>query len=187
MVTQECAYLEKDVQRTLEVSKDVLLYERDTPHGRGLVCKLFMDRQSMLRNKRCLLAYHNHRIGKLKDIYWDLGSGGLGGEPPESARKLMSQDEVAFYRDYAKLILDYSDSVGGDNMGLTTQTLQPPKDIFICVRVVKEVGSIVTTDGRTVDLPLGVQTFVERNHVEHLIMQGLLVQVKRPNQGQYGA
>lgn len=101
----------------------------------------------------------------------------------------MSQNEVSFYRDYAKLVLDYADDVQGDDfdLGLTTQTLQPPKELFICVRVVKEVGTIVTADGGSIDLPLGVQTWVERGHVEQLITQGMLIQVKRANQGQYGA
>ena len=183
---QEVTALDADLKKTLNDQGDVLRYERDTSRGRGLVCKLYMDRQAMLRNKRCLLAYHNHRLGKLKDLFWDTS---CGGEPQQHEKSLMSQDEIAFYRDYAKLVLDYADDVQDDGVdfGLTTQTLQPPKEIFICVRVVKPVGKIVTPDGGSLDLPLGVQTWVERSLVEQLITQGMLVQVNRANQGQYGA
>ncbi|KAI9019842.1 hypothetical protein DFJ74DRAFT_674680 [Hyaloraphidium curvatum] len=144
-----------------------------------------MDRLALLRNKRCLLAYHAARLSKLRDVCWDLGSGGVGGDPPPATASLLSQDELDFHSRYAELVLAYSEAVGGDAIGLTTQTLQPPKDVFIAVRVVRDVGTIVTESGGELDLRQGSQAWVMRRDVEHLILQGDLVQVRRPNVGSF--
>ncbi|OBZ77305.1 DNA replication complex GINS protein PSF1 [Grifola frondosa] len=34
---------------------------------------ILLYQTAILRNKRCLLAYHQHRIDRLKDLYWSVG------------------------------------------------------------------------------------------------------------------
>lgn len=50
------------------------------------------------RNKKCLLAYHAHRIDKIKEFVWS------GTEQEHAA--LLSPAEVDFCREYSKLVQD---------------------------------------------------------------------------------
>lgn len=181
-VLRECTKLDDDMSRALK-SKGFTFSEKSSAERQRWASRIAMDWQALHRNKRTLLAYHQHRLGKIKEICWDLGSGGFGGEPPEFAKKLMSQNEIEFSREYSQLVLDYANSVEGDILGLTTQTLKAPKDFWIAVRVVQEAGTIVTESGYELDLRLGMQLWVARNEVEHLIQQGTLVEVPRGNRG----
>ncbi|KZT00346.1 uncharacterized protein LAESUDRAFT_558053 [Laetiporus sulphureus 93-53] len=86
---------------------------------------------AIYRNKRCLLAYHAHRIDRLKDLYWSVGgalplllsipSGASNfatdsehGQAPQSntssapadIRSKLSPHEVDFLRSYNTLILE---------------------------------------------------------------------------------
>ena len=85
---------------------------------------------AILRNKRCLLAYHHHRLEFLKDLYWSVGGAlplllslppaqgdaqaGLGagaggsataGGAPQDIRSKLSPHEVDFLRAYAASLL----------------------------------------------------------------------------------
>ena len=56
------------------------------------------------------------------------------------------------------------------------QDLQPPKDLYIEVRVVVDCGEIMTDTG-SVNLEAGTVHFLRRSDVEHLIRQGMLEQM----------
>ena len=82
---------------------------------------------AILRNKRCLLAYHHHRIEFLKDLYWSVGGalplllslppaqasvdanagaqGGVASSAPQDIRSKLSPHEVDFLRSYAASLL----------------------------------------------------------------------------------
>ena len=55
--------------------------------------------------------------------------------------------------------------------------MQPPKDLYIEVRVLKDCGEIFTENG-PVNLEINSTHFLRRVDVESLIRQGMLVQVK---------
>ncbi|KAI0670103.1 hypothetical protein C8Q78DRAFT_1039245 [Trametes maxima] len=92
---------------------------------------ILLYQTAILRNKRCLLAYHHHRIEFLKDLYWSVG-GALplllslppaaananaaetanagaqaagSGTAPQDVRSKLSPHEVDFLRSYAASLL----------------------------------------------------------------------------------
>lgn len=96
---------------------------------------ILLYQTAILRNKRCLLAYHHHRIEFLKDLYWSVGGAlplllalppaatsnsssggqddgananaqaGAAGSAPQDIRSKLSPHEVDFLRSYAASLL----------------------------------------------------------------------------------
>ena len=52
----------------------------------------------------------------------------------------------------------------------------PPKDIYINVRVLKEMGTIMV-DGRELDLKKNTQQLIRRNDAEQFIKHGIVEEV----------
>jgi GINS complex subunit 1 len=124
-------------------------------------CTLLVDHLCMRRNKRCLLAYHRIRADKLEEIVWngndisdlaaqqqkglngnqevasDLG----GGEGPSSS---LSPEEEEYVRQYGDLLAAYKGQWTDIDL---TGSLEPPRDLFIDVRVIKDAGEIQTEYG----------------------------------------
>ncbi|KAJ3367027.1 DNA replication protein psf1 [Allomyces javanicus] len=123
------------------------------------------------RNKRCLLAYHAARIDKVRGLTWELGGAGL---PPDVARRC-SPAEARFAEKYAELLTSFKGVHGSIDL---TAAPVPPKELYICVRVVKDCGEIFTETGQSLVLKANTQHFVRRTDVERLITQGYLVHVE---------
>eukprot|EP00978_Attheya_sp_CCMP212_P027894 scaffold94627_cov53-Attheya_sp.AAC.4 len=120
------------------------------------------------RNKRCLLAYHNHRADKLRALRWETSAA-----LPTHVRALLSEAEVDFFAEYDRLVSRYSAAMDLDLGANVT----PPEEDFALVRVVHSgLGRIVTEIG-TVALDVGTTHSLPRNDVEHLIRQGALQQL----------
>jgi GINS complex subunit 1 len=127
------------------------------------------------RNKRCLLAYHNHRLLLLKDIVWDMRAEGGGNRgAPADIRSNVSAQENEFYKGYAKLVTDYK-RYYADIVDVTT-TMQPPKTLWIMVRAIKDL-EFVANDGNKIVLMKGRQQMVKRSDVEKFISQGYLIHI----------
>jgi GINS complex subunit 1 len=131
---------------------------------------LMLHDAAIKRNKRCLLAYHVHRLEKLKRLRWDNAAA-----LPPHVKSLLAEAEVDFYTEYDRLVSRFNDNLGG---GLDLNSnFQPPEEDLIEVRVVKSgLGTIVTEYGE-VSLELGTTHFLSRGDVEHLIRQGSLQQI----------
>lgn len=136
------------------------------------------------RNKRCLLAYHNHRIERLKELFWAAGGAlhlilstsantAANGQPSADIRAKLSPHEVDFLRAYSESVLMYSKSLDVD---LFPPIVNPPKDLHVTVRVARECGVIQTEVG-AIDFKKGHRYQVRRSDVEHLIVQGYLEEV----------
>lgn len=107
----------------------------------------------MRRNKRCLLAYHRIRTDKFDRLVWqgvDLVSNDVnheGRQPdaqqPEDENSL-SPEEEEYVRLYGDLISAYKGQWSDIDL---TGSLEPPKDLFIDVRVLKDAGEIQTEYG----------------------------------------
>ena len=120
------------------------------------------------RNKRCMLAYLNHRVEKLRAMRWQFGA-----VLPEEVRLNLCEPEMEFFNKYNKALASYMRSVGTD---LTTDNA-PPKSLYIEVRVRQDHGEIETADGEVVLLKKGTQHHLPRDLCEQLIMQGVLEHV----------
>ena len=132
---------------------------------------IVLHEAAIQRNKRCLLAYHAHRLDKLKSLRWDTSA-----SLPGHIRTLLSEAEVDFYTEYDQLVARYNSSLGAIDLN---SYIQPPEEDLIEVRVVQPgLGTIVTTDHcGEVNLELGTTHFLPRMDVEHLIRQGSLQQL----------
>ena len=115
-------------------------------------CALLVDHLCMRRNKRCLLAYHRVRTDKLEGMCWK-GEDVLDVEQAtisESAgserigNNSLSPEEEEFVRQYNDLLAAYKGQWTDIDL---TGTLEPPKDLFIDVRVLKDAGEIQTEYG----------------------------------------
>ena len=113
----------------------------------------------MRRNKRCLLAYHRTRTDKLEQMVWngsdvlDLagqqqrlqqeGSGsGMGSAEGNSSS--LSPEEEEYVRRYGDLLAAFKGHWTDIDL---TGSLEPPRDLFIDVRVLKDAGEIQTEYG----------------------------------------
>jgi GINS complex subunit 1 len=116
----------------------------------------------MRRNKRCLLAYHRTRTDKLEEMVWSgkdvadlavqqnggngLGNGREGGGMgnAEGSETSLSPEEEEYLRQYSDLLAAYKGQWTDIDL---TGSLEPPRDLFIDVRVLKDAGEIQTEYG----------------------------------------
>ncbi|KAF0691390.1 Aste57867_17357 [Aphanomyces stellatus] len=131
-------------------------------------CSLVVSHQCLMRNKRSALTYINHRVNKIKDLRWQTGS-----VVPENLAPVLCPREMEFFHSYDQGLSNYMSAFKID----LSADLQPPKDLYIEVRVVKDCGEIYTENG-PVQLQVNSTHFLRRADVEGLIRQGMLVQIK---------
>jgi GINS complex subunit 1 len=115
----------------------------------------------MRRNKRCLLAYHRTRTDKLEEMVWngsdiaDLAgqqqrapnegqNGGADMGNGEGNSSSLSPEEEEYVRQYSDLLAAYKGQWTDIDL---TGSLEPPRDLFIDVRVLKDAGEIQTEYG----------------------------------------
>jgi GINS complex subunit 1 len=121
------------------------------------------------RNRRYINCYLSHRIGKIRVLRWETGAV----LPDRINTETLSPREVDYFSEYDRIVSEYCESVGLD----LTSDIEPPKELFIQVRVVKNSGEIMTDNG-PVDLrEVGSSHFLRRADVEHLIRNGSLEHV----------
>ena len=109
----------------------------------------------MRRNKRCLLAYHRVRTEKLEDMCWkgqDVLDDTAQQDPraegtlarSEGNQNSLSPEEEEYFRQYGDLLAAYKGEWTDIDL---TGSLEPPRDLFIDVRVLKDAGEIQTEYG----------------------------------------
>jgi GINS complex subunit 1 len=156
-VTREVRDLEKDAASILQPFNDSF----DPSANPAAACTLLVDHLCMRRNKRCLLAYHRTRTDKLEEMVWngsdiaDLsaqqqkspnegqnGAAELGNGEGNSSS--LSPEEEEYVRQYSDLLAAYKGQWTDIDL---TGSLEPPRDLFIDVRVLKDAGEIQTEYG----------------------------------------
>lgn len=148
-VAREIRDLDKDTQRILEPFQGSF-----NPHSEpSTACALLIDHLCMRRNKRCLLAYHRVRTEKLEEMCWR-GVDVLDqtqNENEDSAtsaqnknQNSLSPEEEDYFRQYNDMLAAYKGEFTDIDL---TGSLEPPKDLFIDVRVLKDAGEIQTEYG----------------------------------------
>jgi GINS complex subunit 1 len=156
-VTREVRDLDKDVSNILQSFNGSFEPSADP----AIACTLLVDHLCMRRNKRCLLAYHRTRTDKLEEMVWngsdiaDLsaqqqrgmnegqnGAADLGNGEGNSSS--LSPEEEEYVRQYSDLLAAYKGQWTDIDL---TGSLEPPRDLFIDVRVLKDAGEIQTEYG----------------------------------------
>jgi GINS complex subunit 1 len=149
-VLNECRLLATDLQQIL-LTKDDQKKTSATLHH-----------LSLLRNKRCLLAYHRYRLSVLNQL----------AKQQNTPMNLSPPDTETFHQ-----LTTLQQWIRGQFLDLDLAALDvPPKDVFIEVRVLKDCGELLTESGPILLLP-GSQHYLRRTDVEHLIAQGYLQHV----------
>jgi GINS complex subunit 1 len=152
-VTREVRDLAKDVKRILDPYEGHFSPSSDPPTA----CALLVNHLSMRRNKRCLLAYHRVRADKLEQMCWDgedvleqqqlkQSSNTQGGSsaPSNDNESSLSPEEEEYFRQYNDMLAAYKGQWTDIDL---TGSLEPPKDLFIDVRVLKDAGEVQTEYG----------------------------------------
>ncbi|KAG2734841.1 hypothetical protein G9P44_002847 [Scheffersomyces stipitis] len=154
-------------------------------------CQLFVTMLSMTRNKRCLLAYENLRANKIDEFCW-LNLDPITDSSKESSASRvknsisdnaiytnyttqlaldnLSHAEQEYYKNYQDLLMDYKSKYADIDL---SGTLEPPTNIFIDVRVLRNGGEVQTEYG-SFNLIKDSQFYVRKSDVERLIQQGYL-------------
>ena len=123
----------------------------DPSQDPATACTLLVDHLCMRRNKRCLLAYHRTRTDKLEEMVWNgsdvleiatAGGTDLGNREGNSSS--LSPEEEEYVRQYGDLLAAYKGQWTDIDL---TGSLEPPRDLFIDVRVLKDAGEIQTEYG----------------------------------------
>ncbi|KAK1690814.1 hypothetical protein BDP55DRAFT_309705 [Colletotrichum godetiae] len=181
-VTREVRDLEKDVTEVLEPFQGSF----DPTADQATACTVLVNYLSIRRNKRCVLAYHRTRTDKLEELAWkgidvlDLAgqqvrgnagssTGGPNGNA-EGPTSSLSPQEEEYVRQYGDLLAAYKGQWTDIDL---TGSLEPPRDLFIDVRVLKDAGEIQTEYG-AINLTKNSQFYVRQGDVERLIAQGYL-------------
>lgn len=151
-VTREVRDLDKDVKRILEPFEGQFSPSSDP----ATACSLLVNHLSIRRNKRCLLAYHRVRADKLEQMCWDgedvlelqqlrQSSANQGGSSaPSNDESCLSPEEEEYFRQYNDMLAAYKGQWTDIDL---TGSLEPPKDLFIDVRVLKDAGEVQTEYG----------------------------------------
>jgi GINS complex subunit 1 len=121
-----------------------------------------------------LLMSGRHGLAVQKRDYPSLASSPLllTREFRASSQEKVSQQELNLIKEYDNLLSSYIQ----DTDVAITDDLEPPKSTKITVRVLQDVGEWSTEDG-FVDLSKDTVHHVNRSDVQHLIRQGLLLQI----------
>jgi GINS complex subunit 1 len=157
-VTREVRELEKDIASILEPFGDNFNPQSEP----AIACTLLVDHLCMRRNKRCLLVYHRVRCDKLEQMCWNgqdvleqtqqlqqsggqmTGHGPNGQGNDSSAMSSLSPEEEEYVRQYSDMLAAYKGQWTDIDL---TGSIEPPKDLFIDVRVLKDAGEIQTEYG----------------------------------------
>jgi GINS complex subunit 1 len=206
-VAREVRDLDRDVARLLEPFGGSFNPSADP----ATACALLVDHICTRRNKRCLLAYHRVRTEKLEELCWN-GVDVLEQEQPNAEEgaaahgvvssqagnhSSLSPEEEEYFRQYSDMLAAYKGQWTDIDL---TGSLEPPRDLFIDVRVLKDAGEIQTEYGyvvlvlsvwlvnsfhtsraaanvrvyRVINLTKNSQLYVRQGDVERLIAQGFL-------------
>lgn len=162
--------------------------------SQGPQAEMTISALTLQRNRRALLVYHQQRVDLLKDLFWSKGGSltNAFGDGTET-RKHMAPADEAFAFEYWKLCLEFKTSVYGkladgrinahdpavslmdatDLLGGGTE-MEPPRDLLVSVRVLKDVGEVETLSGSRMTLVKGSQYYLAREDVENLVVAGAL-------------
>lgn len=108
-------------------------YDEDAEAACPLATKVAME-----RNVRCAVAYMSTRLDRLHRVAWESGK-----QMPPHIGQNLSPSELQYFESYCEqldtFVNEYSNFC---NLDLTVD-LTPPKELFIEVRIKKDLGQMI--------------------------------------------
>ena len=135
----------------------------------------FVNLLCLERNKRCLMAYQRMRSDMIDKLIWNGLIGNNGGSKRSSYNEL-SHNEQEYMGQYRNLIDEMSSESELWSTIEIMGNMNPPSDIFIDIRVLKDIGEIQTEYG-TFNFVKDSQFYVRQSDVERLIQQGYVQKI----------
>ncbi|KAL3631809.1 hypothetical protein CASFOL_024793 [Castilleja foliolosa] len=147
----------EDATRNLEAEKVAIQTALKSDQFGALVHHL-----SLVRNKRCLMAYVYNRAEIIRSLGWMVDS-----VLPEAIEEKLSTTEKEYFKKHGATLQSYMSEL---DLHLTVDTI-PPKDPYIKVRVLDDIGKVLLSD-QVANLAPHAIMFLRRNDAEQYITQG---------------
>lgn len=144
-------------------------------------CQNFVNLICLERNKRCLMAYQRMRSDMIDKLIWNgdienNSSAGTGTGSKRNEYNELSHNEQEYMNQYKNLLDDLNSESELWSSVEIMGNMNPPSDIFIDIRVLKDIGEIQTEYG-TFNLVKDSQFYVRQSDVERLIQQGYVQKI----------
>ncbi|XP_050231016.1 uncharacterized protein LOC126680027 [Mercurialis annua] len=123
---------------------------------------------SLVRNKRCLIAYVHNRAEVIRSLAWKVGLELL--ELPEEIQEKLIHSEKNYYGKHSTSLQSYMAEIGID----LNVDMVPPKDPYIKVRVLDDMGEGILLSDKTANLSRHSMHFLKRTDAEQYIARGLM-------------
>jgi GINS complex subunit 1 len=130
-ILQEISGLDLGASAILESLPSLTSIQTEYPSE---ACALLIHHLCMRRNRRCLLAYQRLRTSKIDEMVWTTGE----------VKGILSPEEEEYARHYALLVAGLKGRWTDVELG---GNLEPPRDLYVEVRVLKDAGEIQTEYG----------------------------------------
>ena len=118
----------------------------------------------MERNVRCSLAYLSTRLDRLHRVAWESGK-----RMPAHIGQNLTSSELNYFESYCEQLDNYTSQYANFcNLDLTVD-LTPPKELFIEVRINKDLGSMMLPESGQVLLQKNTTHLLRRSEVDSLI------------------
>jgi GINS complex subunit 1 len=154
-----------------------IIQSNDISDGSPHIPTLMIFRLTIMRWRRCLLAYHYHRLYLLLQYcksptnmeQYHLNNIGLHKNPN------LTHTEKEFLQRYTDIRAEYQEHFS--DLRLFQSIRIPPRDIFVQVRVLHDCGTVQTEHG-AITLKPHTMHYLRLSDIEHLIIQGLVTIVE---------
>ncbi|XP_015573788.1 probable DNA replication complex GINS protein PSF1 [Ricinus communis] len=123
---------------------------------------------SLIRNKRCLMAYVYNRAEIIRNLAWKVGFELL--ELPEEIQEKLNHSEKNYYGKHSAALQSYMAEIGID----LNVDMVPPKDPYIKVRVLSDMGEGILLSDKTANLSRHSMHFLKRTDAEQYIARGMM-------------
>jgi len=155
----------EEIKSLFEQSTETLSnHSEELEDNPALACSLHNNHACIERYKRYVLAYLHHRLRQVEQLRWKQGT-----VLPPTVRENLSAAELDYFNTYSNLLADYMNAEGIDVASV--DIAQPPKELYIEVRVLEDLGEVMTSNG---PLTLNKNTlhFLPREDVLQYVKEG---------------
>ena len=119
----------------------------------------------------------NTRLTRVERLAWESGK-----HVPDHIMEKISPAEVKYFKTYMENLDTYNKSISNmfandtNNIDLSVD-FNPPKDLFLEVRVNKDYGTVMLPESGEVRLQKNSTHLLRRTEVDHLIKRGIMAEV----------